>query len=74
MAVKAAGPDATVNRALAEALDAARIANVPKETTAKAIQRASNPNQDDFRESSFEIYGHGGCVRWEHSIILLGTG
>lgn len=67
IAAKAGGPDVEVNRALADALDAARAANVPKETTTKAIQRATDPNLADFKSSSFEIYGKGGVV----SVVII---
>lgn len=63
MAAKAGGPDIGTNKALADALDAARAANVPKETTNNAITRATSVDQADYKESSFEAYGHGGVVR-----------
>ncbi len=62
MAAKAGGPDVTTNKALADALDAARAVNVPKDTTNAAIARATAVDQADFKESSFEAYGHGGVV------------
>lgn len=67
IAAKAGGPDVEVNRALADALEAARAANVPKDTTSKAIQRATDPNLADFKQSSFEIYGKGGVV----SLVII---
>ncbi len=54
------------NKPLADALEAARAVNFPKDTMEKAIARATNADQADFKESSFEVYGHGGvvsCVR-----------
>lgn len=63
MAAKTGGPDVETNKALADALDAARAANVPKDTTNAAIARATSVDQADYKESSFEAYGHGGVVR-----------
>lgn len=60
MAVKAGGADTIANKALADALDAAKAVSFPKDTIEKAIARASNTDQADFKESSFEVYGHGG--------------
>lgn len=60
IAAKAGGADVETNRPLAAALDEARLANFPKDTMERAIARATNADQADFRESSFEVYGHAG--------------
>jgi YebC/PmpR family DNA-binding regulatory protein len=49
------------NKALADAIDLAKAASFPKDTMERAIARATNKDQADFKESSFEVYGHGGC-------------
>lgn len=61
MAAKAGGPDIVANKALADAIDAAKAASFPKDTMEKAIARATSADQADFKESSFEAYGHGGA-------------
>jgi len=60
-AVKSGGPDPTTNKALANALDFARSNSVPKDNIERAIERASNKDQADFKEGMFETYGHGGA-------------
>lgn len=60
MAAKAGGPDIIANKALADAIDAAKAVSFPKDTMEKAIARATNADQADFKASSFEAYGHGG--------------
>ncbi|CDF40581.1 unnamed protein product [Chondrus crispus] len=60
MAAKAGGPDVIANKALADAIDTAKAASFPKDTMEKAIARATSVDQADFKESSFEAYGHGG--------------
>lgn len=62
MAAKAGGPDIVANKALAEAIETAKAASFPKDTMEKAISRATNVDQADFKESSFEAYGHGGTA------------
>lgn len=62
MAVKAGGTDVETNRALADALSAARAANCPKDNVERCIARASSSDMSDFRASSFEMYGHGGIA------------
>lgn len=61
IAAKAGGPDLESNKALKDAVDAAKAASFPKDTMDRAIARATNKDQADFKESSFEVYGHGGC-------------
>lgn len=62
MAAKAGGPDIVANKALADALDAAKAASFPKDTMEKAVARATSAHQTDFKESTFEAYGHGGAA------------
>lgn len=62
MAAKAGGPDIIANRALADAIEAAKAASFPKDTVEKAIARATNADQADYKESTFEAYGHGGAA------------
>eukprot|EP00178_Gracilaria_changii_P000828 TRINITY_DN1104_c0_g1_i5.p3 TRINITY_DN1104_c0_g1~~TRINITY_DN1104_c0_g1_i5.p3 ORF type:complete len:298 (-),score=59.72 TRINITY_DN1104_c0_g1_i5:548-1441(-) len=62
MAAKQGGADLVANRALAEAVEAAKRVNFPKDTMEKAIARATSPDQADFKTSSFEAYGHGGAA------------
>jgi YebC/PmpR family DNA-binding regulatory protein len=35
--------------------------SVPVDNINRAIKKASEPNTADFKESTFEAYGHGGC-------------
>ncbi|CAN8072694.1 unnamed protein product [Agarophyton chilense] len=62
MAAKQGGADVVANRALAEAIEAAKSVNFPKDTMEKAIARATSPDQADYKRSSFEAYGHGGAA------------
>lgn len=62
MAAKAGGPDVVTNKALADAIDTGKAASFPKDTMEKAIARATNADQADYRESTFEAYGHGGAA------------
>lgn len=61
IAAKAGGPSLESNKALADAVELAKAASFPKDTMDKAIARATNKDQADFKASSFEAYGHGGC-------------
>jgi YebC/PmpR family DNA-binding regulatory protein len=60
MAVKAGGPDPSINRNLAHIIENAKAANVPKEIITRNIEKASNVNGDDYKEALYEFYGHGG--------------
>jgi YebC/PmpR family DNA-binding regulatory protein len=60
VAVKAGGPDPTVNRQLAQVVADAKAANVPKDIISRNIEKASGSNIADFKERAFEFYGHGG--------------
>lgn len=79
-AVKSGGPDAETNKALADALELAKDASVPKDNVERAISRASGKDQADYKESTFEVYGHGGVRnpdmpgapdRWQRELQAL---
>jgi len=60
MCVKAGGPDPVANVQLAKVLDQAKNAGVPKTNMDNAIKKASSKDQADYKESSMEVYAHGG--------------
>ena len=58
--VKQGGPDVVGNSRLRALLAEARSENMPKDNVEKAIKRALEKNQGDFKEVVFEGYGpHG---------------
>lgn len=60
IAVKQGGPDVVGNSRLRALLAEARSENMPKDNVEKAIKRAIEKNQGDFKEVVFEGYGpHG---------------
>lgn len=60
IAVKQGGPDVTGNPRLRALLQTARSENMPKENVERAIKRASDKDQSDYKEVLFEGYGpHG---------------
>lgn len=60
IAVKQGGPDVTGNSRLRALLAEARSENMPKDNVEKAIKRATEKSQGDFKEVVFEGYGpHG---------------
>ena len=59
-AVKMGGADAKVNPRLRTALQKAKEANVPNDVVDRNIKKASNQDQADFIEMTYELYGHGG--------------
>lgn len=60
IAVKQGGPDVVGNSRLRALLAEARSENMPKDNVEKAIKRALEKNQGDFKEVVFEGYGpHG---------------
>jgi len=62
MAVKEGGsPDPNANRALADIIKQAKANSVPIDNINRAIKKASEGNTGDFKESTFEAYGHGGA-------------
>lgn len=60
IAVKQGGPDVVGNSRLRALMAEARSENMPKDNVEKAIKRAMEKNQGDFKEVVFEGYGpHG---------------
>ena len=59
-AVKAGGADPDSNAALRLAIQKARAANLPKENIDRNIKNATNADQADYVQATYEIYGHGG--------------
>ena len=60
IAVKQGGPDVTGNPRLRALLQTARSENMPKDNVERAIKRASDKDQSDYKEVVFEGYGpHG---------------
>lgn len=59
-AVKLGGPDPKGNTRLRLALQKARDANMPNENCDRLIKKAASPDQSDYHELTYELYGHGG--------------
>jgi YebC/PmpR family DNA-binding regulatory protein len=60
MAVKESGPDPDSNAKLRAVIQNCKAANMPKDNVERAIKRASNKDQEDYKEVIFEGYGpHG---------------
>ncbi|MFL1013531.1 YebC/PmpR family DNA-binding transcriptional regulator [Flavisericum labens] len=63
MAVKEGGPDADTNARLRAVIQNAKAVNMPKDNIERAIKRASDKNQGDYKEVIFEGYApHGVAV------------
>lgn len=63
IAVKAGGPDPDTNSRLRAVMQNAKAANMPKDNIQRAIKRASDKDQGDFKETLFEGYApHGIAV------------
>lgn len=63
IAVKAGGPDPNTNSRLRAVMQNAKSANMPKDNIERAIKRASDKAQGDFKETLFEGYApHGIAV------------
>ncbi|WP_136467965.1 YebC/PmpR family DNA-binding transcriptional regulator [Flagellimonas onchidii] len=63
IAVKEGGPDPDSNARLRAVIQNAKAANMPKDNIERAIKRASDKNQGDFKEVLFEGYApHGIAV------------
>ncbi len=63
IAVKQGGPDVTGNPRLRALLQTARSENMPKDNIERAIKRASDKDQGDYKEIVLEGYGpHGIAV------------
>lgn len=58
--VRLGGADPKSNPRLRVALEKAKAANLPKDNIQRNIKKASSPDQADFAEVMYEIYGHGG--------------
>lgn len=54
------GPDPRGNPRLRLALDRAKANNVPNEIIERNIKKASNADQADYHELTYELYGYGG--------------
>lgn len=59
-AVKVGGPDPKSNARLRLAIQKAKAANVPQDNIERNISKASNPDQADYVDVTYEVYGHGG--------------
>lgn len=59
-AVKLGGNDPKANPRLRVALVKAKEANLPNDVIERNIKKASNADQADFTEMTYELYGHGG--------------
>ncbi len=59
-AVKQGGPDPKTNAKLRMVMDKARTANMPNDNVERNIKKASNTDQSDYIEMTYELYGHGG--------------
>nr|WP_292966430.1 YebC/PmpR family DNA-binding transcriptional regulator [Muricauda sp. UBA7809] len=60
MAVKEGGPDPSANAKLRAVIQNAKSVNMPKDNIERAIKRASDKSQGDYKEVLFEGYGpHG---------------
>ncbi len=60
MAVKEGGPDPDANAKLRAVIQNAKAVNMPKDNIERAIKRASDKSQGDYKEVLFEGYGpHG---------------
>ena len=63
MAVKEGGPDADTNARVRGVIQNAKAVNMPKDNIERAIKRASDKNQGDYKEVIFEGYApHGVAV------------
>ncbi len=63
MAVKEGGPDPTSNARLRAVIQNAKAVNMPKDNVERAIKRASDKSQGDYKEVIFEGYApHGIAV------------
>ena len=59
-AVKHGGPDSKNNPRLRLAILKAKDVNLPNDVVDRNIKKASNADQADFLEMTYELYGHGG--------------
>lgn len=61
-AVKQGGSDPKANNKLAIAIERAKEHNFPLENIERNIKRASDINQADYVEMTYELYGYGGVA------------
>jgi len=59
-AIRQAGADPKTNSKLRLAILKAKDANVPNEVIDRNIKKAASPDQQDFVEMTYELYGFGG--------------
>lgn len=59
MAARSGGSDPDQNKALNALLIEAKAANVPKDVIKRNIEKSSDKDTKDFKESLFEFYGFG---------------
>lgn len=59
-AVKQGGPDPKSNTKLRLVIQKARAANLPNDNIERNIKKASSPDQADYVQMAYELYGHGG--------------
>ena len=63
MAIKEGGPDPETNSRLRAVIQNSKAANMPKENVERAIKRATDKDQGDYKEVLFEGYApHGIAV------------
>lgn len=62
MAVKEGGPDPDSNSRLRAVIQNAKSVNMPKDNIERAIKRASDKNQGDYKEVIFEGYAQHGIA------------
>ena len=62
MAVKEGGPDPDSNARLRAVIQNAKAENMPKDNIERAIKRASDKNQGDYKEVVFEGYAQHGIA------------
>ncbi len=58
--VRHGGSDPKANTRLRLAIQKAKLANMPGENIERNIKKASNVDQADYTEMTYELYGHGG--------------
>ncbi|MFK7833737.1 MAG: YebC/PmpR family DNA-binding transcriptional regulator [Winogradskyella sp.] len=62
MAVKEGGPDPDSNSRLRAVIQNAKAVNMPKDNVERAIKKATNKNQGDYKEVIFEGYAQHGIA------------
>ena len=60
IAVKAGGDDPAINRQLAAVMKEANAMDVTKDVVDRNIKRAMDDDTSDYKELTYEAYGHGG--------------